>query len=149
MFRHLGTKDFKEMQRALMEYKMSSYLTEVALKGVRQFKKTVKTAFEEFEHSGRNMTLCATSSSLCNTTEIQIGLSIRNPIDTYDKQLGRTIAKGKAEKNPLAVIKLDDIIYASEYGLLKSFLKTWKSRIQKKLVYCDEEKRWKYELITR
>lgn len=49
--------------------------------------------FKEFTHGKRIITICI---NVISEFEFHAGVSIKNPLDKYDKQLGRLIAEGRA-----------------------------------------------------
>lgn len=108
-------------------------------------KKTMKykRAFVEFEHLGRNMTIAI----LGDDELINIGLSIHNPEDKYDKQMGRRIAEGRAWNKP--IINVFDLSepFCYDYGILKSIGFHMKSRIIRNLTFDEVNKCWNYDNI--
>ena len=58
--------------------------------------------FVDFENKEHNVTICCiTSDALCNKNIriLRLGISIQNPVDIYDEELGKKIAFNKACNN--------------------------------------------------
>lgn len=92
---------------------------------IKSFEKVkTKTAYLEFETNARNITICAIGRG----REVLVGIAICNPVDEYNKDRGRDIAKGKALKNPNDIL-LMDVRLSIRYDILKSVCNYYKNII--------------------
>lgn len=57
----------------------------------------------DFENKTHKITICAITHTKDNFRCMNIGISICNPIDTYNEEIGKKIAYGKAESSEIAM----------------------------------------------
>lgn len=74
--------------------------------------------FIDFEGNVREVIFCAISADGADslTKVLKLGLSVRNVKDSYDEELGKKIAYGKAKKDKTCIGKL----YSTNKGMINA-----------------------------